>query len=86
MEQSYVFYNGDIIEEEKVSIDIRSKAFNYGLACFEGIRAYWDEENQQLSLFRVREHYERLLQSCRALYIKLPYTVDDLVYATIELL
>ena len=86
MEQSYVFYNGDIIEEEKVSIDIRSKAFNYGLACFEGIRAYWDEENQQLSLFRVREHYERLLQSCRALYIKLPYTVDDLVNATIELL
>ena len=31
MNQSYVFYNGEIVEEEKVSISIRSKVVNYGL-------------------------------------------------------
>lgn len=86
MNESYVFYQGQILNESEVSISIRCKAFNYGLACFEGIRAYWDEESQQMYAFRLRDHYERLLQSCKALYINLPYTVDQLMEATIELL
>lgn len=36
--------------------------------------------------FRLKEHYERFLQSCKTLNIKLPYTVDDLIKVTIELL
>ncbi|KYH29009.1 MULTISPECIES: branched-chain amino acid transaminase [Clostridium] len=86
MNESFVFYQGKIVEEKEVSISIRCKAFNYGLACFEGIRAYWDEESEQLYAFRLKEHYERFLQSCKTLNIKLPYTVDDLIKVTIELL
>lgn len=86
MEPSYVFYNGKIVTEKKVSISIRSKAFNYGLGCFEGIRAYWAEDEKQLYVFRLKEHYQRLLQSCKTLYINIPYTVEDLCGATIELL
>lgn len=86
MDQSYVFYQGDIVEESSVSISIRSKAFNYGLGCFEGIRAYWDEEAQQLYAFRLKEHYERLLQSCKTIYIRLPYSAEDLCRWTVELL
>lgn len=86
MDKSYVFYQGEIVDESEVSISIRCKAFNYGLACFEGIRAYWDEENEQLYGFRMKEHYERLLQSCKTLRIKLPYTADELVEATVKLL
>lgn len=86
MNESYVFYNGKIIDEGEVSISIRSKLVNYGLGCFEGIRAYWDEESQQLYGFRLKEHYERLLQSCKALYINIPYTVSELCAYTVELL
>lgn len=86
MEKSYVFYQGEIVEEKEVSISIRCKAFNYGLGCFEGIRAYWDEESQQLYLFRLKEHYERLLQSCKALWINIPYTAEELCEFTLELL
>lgn len=86
MEKSYVFYQGEIVEEKDVNISIRCKAFNYGLGCFEGIRAYWDEESQQLYLFRLKEHYERLLQSCRALWINIPYTAEELCDFTLELL
>lgn len=40
MDESYVFFNEKIVPEKEVSISIRSKVVNYGLACFEGIRAY----------------------------------------------
>jgi branched-chain amino acid aminotransferase len=83
---SVVFYQGEFVEEGDVNISIRSKAFNYGLGCFEGLRAYWDNEKEQLYVFRMREHYERLLQSCKTLYMDLPYTVDELCDFTVELL
>ncbi|MDK2918491.1 MAG: branched-chain amino acid aminotransferase [Candidatus Petromonas sp.] len=86
MNNSYVFYQGKIVKEEEVTISIRCKAFNYGLGCFEGIRAYWDDDTGQLYGFRLKEHYERLLQSCRALYIDIPYTVEELCDWTVKLL
>lgn len=84
--ESFVFYQGEITEEKNVSISIRSKVFNYGLGCFEGIRAYWDEESKQLYGFRLKEHYDRLLQSAKALYMDVPYTTEELIAATVELL
>jgi branched-chain amino acid aminotransferase len=86
MSKSYVFYQGEIVEEKEVSISIRCKAFNYGLGCFEGIRAYWDEESKQLYVFRLKEHYERLLKSCKTLNINIPYSVEELCNYTVELL
>lgn len=86
MNDYLAFYQGEFVKEDDIKISVRSKAFNYGLGCFEGIRAYWNEEKKQLYVFRMREHYERLLQSCKALYINIPYTVDDLCNATVELL
>lgn len=86
MTTSYVFADGKIVPEEQVSISIRCKALNYGLGCFEGIRAYWDEETKQLYGFKFYEHYKRLLQSCKAINIKLPYTIEELCNITVELL
>lgn len=86
MNNSYVVYNGKIVPESEVNISIRCKAFNYGLGCFEGIRAYWIEEDKQLYAFRLKEHYQRFLQSCKTLNIKLPYSVDELCSLTIDLL
>lgn len=86
MSTSYVFYQGEIVEESTVTIDIRSKIFNYGLGCFEGIRAYWNEEEYQLYGFTMKEHYTRLLESCKALNFKIPYTVEELMEFTVELL
>ena len=86
MNNSYVIYNGKIVPESEVSISIRCKAFNYGLGCFEGIRAYWIEEDKQLYAFRLKEHYQRFLQSCKTINIKLPYSVDELCSLTVELL
>lgn len=86
MNNSYVIYNGKIVPESEVSISIRSKVFNYGLGCFEGIRAYYSESEDQLYAFRIEDHYKRLLQSCKALNINIPYTVEELSSLTLELL
>lgn len=86
MQKSYVFYQGKIVEESEVNISIRCKAFNYGLGCFEGIRAYWDEEKQQLYGFRMKEHYQRLLNSAKTFNMKVDYTVEQLCQWTVELL
>lgn len=86
MNDYLAFYQGEFVKEDDIKISVRSKAFNYGLGCFEGIRAYWNEEKGQLYVFRMREHYERLLQSCKALYINIPFTVEELCNATVELL
>ncbi|MFA5576567.1 MAG: branched-chain amino acid transaminase [Tissierellaceae bacterium] len=86
MKESYVFYQGKIVREDEVEVSVRSKIFNYGLGCFEGIRAYWDEEKQQLYGFAMEEHYQRLHESAKALFMDLPYTVEELCDFTVDLL
>ena len=86
MDKSYVFYNGEIVEEEKVSVSIRSRVVNYGLGVFEGIRAYWSEEDEELYAFKLIEHYKRFLQSAKVVNLKIDYTAEELADFTIELL
>jgi branched-chain amino acid aminotransferase len=85
MEAKQIFMNGEFMPAERGVISIRTHAFAYGTGCFEGIRGYWNQEDQQVYLFRLREHYERLLRSCKILHISLPYTIDQLMEISIEL-
>src|SRR5947209_8501565 len=85
MDAKDFFMNGEFLPVERAVISIRTHGFAYGTACFEGIRGYWNEQDQQLYLFRLREHYERLLRSCKILQISLPYTIEQLIDITIEL-
>ncbi len=82
----YAFFRGQFVPIEEAKVSIMTHAFNYGTGCFEGIRAYWNEEEGQLFVFRLREHYERMHRSCRILRIHLPYTAEELSALTVELL
>jgi len=86
MNAKEIFMNGEFIPAELGVIPVRTHAFSYGTGCFEGIRGYWNEEDQQVYIFRLREHYERFLRSCKILQISLPYTVEQLVDISIELI
>jgi len=86
MDAKVIFMNGEFIPAEQGVIPVRTHGFSYGTGCFEGIRGYWNEEDQQVYLFRLREHYERFLNSCKILQISLPYTVEQLVDISIELI
>jgi branched-chain amino acid aminotransferase len=85
MNAKELFMNGEFINSERGVISVRTHAFAYGTACFEGIRGYWNEQDQQVYLFRLREHYERLLRSCKTLQFSLSYTVDQLIDLSLEL-
>jgi branched-chain amino acid aminotransferase len=82
----YAFFKGQIVPIEQAQISIMTHGFNYGTGCFEGIRAYWNEQEGQLYVFRMREHYERMHRSARILRIDLPYSVDELGELTLDLL
>jgi branched-chain amino acid aminotransferase len=82
----YAFFRGQIVPIEEAKISVMTHAFNYGTGCFEGIRAYWNAQEEQLFVFRLRDHFERLLRSCRILRISLPYSVDSLCQIAVELL
>lgn len=86
MEGRFAFFDGRIVPVEDARVSVRTHAFNYGTGCFEGIRAYWSDDEDQLLVFQLREHFERFLRSCRMLFIELPHTADELVDITLELL
>jgi branched-chain amino acid aminotransferase len=79
------FFEGEFMPLGEAKLSILTHAFNYGTACFEGIRGYWNAEEKQLYIFRLREHYERLARSVRILGFKLDYSVDELCKLTVEM-
>ena len=85
MNAKELFMNGQFLSAEHGVVSVRSHAFAYGTSCFEGIRGYWNEQEQQVYIFRLREHYERLMRSCQILQISLPYTIDELIALSCEL-
>lgn len=81
----YAFFQKQFMPLAEAKIGILTHALHYGTACFEGIRGNWNEEQKQLYLFRVKEHYERLQKGCRLLRINLPYSLEELCSLTVTL-
>jgi branched-chain amino acid aminotransferase len=61
-------------------------ALHYGTGCFEGIRAYWNPSHKQLYLLQAEAHYARLRRSAAILRLDYPYSNDELVSRTLEIL
>lgn len=82
----HAFFQGKFVLIEQAKISVMTHAFNYGTGCFEGIRAYWNEAQEQAYVFKMREHFQRFLHNCRILRIELPYAIDQLSEIALELL
>ncbi|HEY8486953.1 MAG TPA: branched-chain amino acid transaminase [Limnochordales bacterium] len=82
----YAYVEGRMVPLQEARISVMTHALHYGTACFEGIRAYWNEEDRQLYVFRMRDHYRRMLNSCKILRIRPTLTLDELEQVTLELL
>ncbi len=80
----YFYLDGEWVDSKTASIPVRTHAFLYGTSVFEGIRAYWNEEEQQLYAFRVREHYERLANSAKIMFMTPTMSVDEYCKLTAE--
>jgi len=82
----YAFLEGKIVPIDKAKIDIRTNALQYGTAIFEGIRSYWNEKTKTSYVFRMEDHYRRLITNSRIMMIKIKYSMKELCDITIELL
>lgn len=82
----FAFFRKQFMPLSEAKIGVLTQALHYGTACFDGIRGNWDDEQGRYCLFRVRDHYRRMHESCRILKIELPYPVDELCQLTEELL
>lgn len=83
--QYWVYLDGEYKRYGEARLGLMTHALHYGTGVFEGIRAYWNAEHEQLFLLQPREHYERMQRSVRVLKLKIPISVDELCGITVEL-
>jgi len=82
----YAYFEGAIRPIEEAKVSVMTHAFNYGTGWFGGLRGYWNAEQEQLYVFRIRDHYLRFLDSGKILMAQVDETIDDLIAVTVELL
>ncbi|MFZ0619166.1 MAG: branched-chain amino acid transaminase [Candidatus Acidiferrales bacterium] len=78
-----IWHNGKLIDWDDAMIHVLSHVVSYGSAVFEGIRAY--ETPQGPAIFRNREHMQRLLNSAYIYRMDVPFTLDELCEANLDL-
>ncbi len=79
------FINNEFVPIDEARVSIRTNALHYGTGIIEGIRAYWNAQHKQLFVFKMAEHYERLLNNCRVLRLQVGKDVKELCDITLEL-
>jgi branched-chain amino acid aminotransferase len=84
--KKYAFFEGNFVPLEDAKVSIMTHAFMYGTAVFEGVRAYWNETQQQMYLFRLREHIERMWDSMKILELETNYSIDEFCEIVVELM
>ena len=81
----YAYFKKQFMPVAEAKISVMTHAFLYGTAVFEGIRGNWNQEEEQIYLFRMPEHYRRLRRNCRILRLDFPYSDEELHSITTKL-
>ena len=86
VETGLAYLDGKFTPLADAKVSIATHALQYGTGVFEGIRAYWNPAQEQLYVFRLQEHFERMARSVRIMRIALPGDPDALSEIALELL
>jgi len=78
-----VWHNGKFIPWADATVHVASHVVSYASCLFEGIRCY--ETRQGPAIFRLKEHTDRLVNSCKIYRMELPYTREQLSQAMVDL-
>ena len=84
-DEFYAFFKGEYVPLKDAKVSVMTHALHYGTGVFEGVRGNWNQEKEVVYIFRLREHYERLLRGCQLLMLDIPYSLEDLCEITVEL-
>lgn len=81
---AYAYFEGDFVPIQEAKVSIMTHAFNYGTGLFEGIRGYWSSIENDVLIFRLKEHVERLHRNCNILCMEIPEPPQDIEHICIE--
>jgi len=82
-ETQWIWRDGQFVPWADATIHVLSHSVQFGSSAFEGVRCYNTPKGP--AIFRLREHLERLLHSCKIYRMDVPYTIDELIAASREL-
>ena len=82
----FLWMNGKMVPFEDAVVHMLSPVARYGANVFEGIRVYWNEDEKQLYGFRLKEHYQRLLESTKLMRFNFETTIEACEKIFIELI
>jgi branched-chain amino acid aminotransferase len=80
-----IWMDGELVNWDDAKVHVLTHSLHYGLGAFEGIRAYRRVDGAT-TIFRLREHIDRLLDTCRLCNLKCRFSHEDLCRASVELL
>jgi branched-chain amino acid aminotransferase len=81
------YIDGEFVDDDDATVNVRSRSLNYGLGCFGGIRGYLADDGEQVFIFRLPQHVARLAYSAKILYMRLPKDeagVADIILDTVR--
>lgn len=81
----FIWFNGDIIDWRDATVHLMTHAIHYGSSVFEGIRAY-DTPDRGTCVFRLQEHNRRLFDSAKIYRMTIPYSLEQVNEATIDII
>jgi branched-chain amino acid aminotransferase len=80
-----IWFEGHLVNWEDATEHVLAHTLHYGLGAFEGIRAY-RRANGQTAIFRLREHVNRLFDTCKLVAIEPKFDREQVTQACVELL
>jgi len=82
----YAFFKDKIVPYSDAKVGVLTHGLNYGTGVFGGVRAYWNEGEKNLFVFRPIDHFQRFLESTRLLRMELPFTREEITAFLLELI
>lgn len=86
MAERKIWLNGKIVNFDEATISVLAPTCQFGANVFEGIRGYYQEKNNQVYLFRLKDHHDRLLNSIRLFRIESTYSRTDFESSVFEVI
>ncbi len=82
----FAYFEGKIVPFEQATVSVMNHTLNYGTGAFGGLRGHWNEDEQQLFVFRPLDHFARFLESAKLLGFQYDFSAENLLDILLELL
>ena len=78
LKADYVWMDGEYVRWHEANVHVTTHALHYGTGVFEGIRGYWNDEKENLFVFRLKDHIARLFRSAKVYRMEIRYSQEEM--------